>query len=94
MKLRQPIRLRLALWYAGSLFGLFLVSGLVVREAVTVGLNSDFESSIGRNAELLRGFFRLEVQEYLSVEATLAHIAQEVVIPDRHVRFRAPDGEA
>jgi two-component system OmpR family sensor kinase len=94
VKLRQPIRLRLALWYAGSLFGLFVVSGLVVREAVAVGLEEDFEASIERNAELLRGFFRLEVQEYLSVEATLAHIAQEVVIPDRHVRFRRPDGEA
>lgn len=94
MRLRQPIRLRLALWYAGSLFALFLVSGLVVREAVARGLDDDFETSIERNAELLRGFFRLEVAEYLSVEATLGHIAQEVVIPGRRVRFLAPDGRA
>ena len=92
MKLRHPIRLRLALWYAGSLLALFLVAGGVVREAVAAGLDADFERSIERNAQLLRAFFRLEVREYLSVEATLAHMAQEVVIPDRHVIFRDPDG--
>lgn len=91
---RHPIRLRLSLWYAGSLLVLLLVPGTLVRDAVTEGLDADFEASIERNAQLLRGFFRLEITEYLGVEASLAHLAQEVVIPDRYVVFRNPDGAA
>lgn len=89
---RQPIRARLALLYAGSLLGLFVVIGLVLREAVRVGLDEDFETSMARNAELFRGFFRLEVEEYGSVEATVGHISSEMVIPDRVVRFHTPAG--
>lgn len=94
MKPRHPIRLRLALWYAGSLLFLLLVPGILVRDAVTDGLDADFEAAIERNAQLLRAFFRLEVTEYVGVEESLTHLAQEVVIPDRQITFRNPDGAA
>lgn len=45
------------------------------------------------SAELFRQFFRVEIAEYRSVEATLVHIAGELVFDDRAIDVHRPNGE-
>lgn len=87
----RSIRLRLTLWYAGSVLLLLLLTTLAARAVVRDALEDEFARSQESAAALVRGFFRVEVLEYRQVEAALAHISGELVIPDRHIHFLRPD---
>jgi signal transduction histidine kinase len=89
----MTIRLRLAIWYAASVLALFLVTGLLLRVALRATIEQGFERSAVRSADLVHGFFRTEVAEYLTTEATVAHIASEIITPDMVIDFIRPNGE-
>jgi signal transduction histidine kinase len=86
------IRLRLALWYAGSVLALFLLTGLLLRVALHETLEREFERGARRSAALVQGFFRTEIAEYLTVEATILHLVGETLIPDLQLEFVNPNG--
>lgn len=88
----MTIRLRLALWYAGSVLALFLATGLLLRFALRETLVSEFERGASNSAVLVQGFFRTEIAEYHSVEATISHIVGETLIPELQLEFLRPDG--
>ncbi|HEU4585109.1 MAG TPA: hypothetical protein VFR95_05130, partial [Gemmatimonadaceae bacterium] len=77
----MSIRLRLAIWYAASVLVLFLATGLLLRVALRATIEQGFERGVARSAELVHGFFRTEVVEYLTTEATVKHIASEIITP-------------
>lgn len=89
----MSIRLRLAVWYAASVLVLFLVTGLLLRVALRATIEQGFERSASRSADLMHGFFRTEVAEYLTTEATVAHIASEIITPDMVIEFVRPNGD-
>ncbi|MCC7052723.1 MAG: HAMP domain-containing histidine kinase [Gemmatimonadaceae bacterium] len=86
------IRARLALWYAGSALVLFLVFAITLRGTVRATLRREFTSGITSSASAIQSFYRIEQIEYGDVPATITHIANEVVFPDRIVEFLKPDG--
>jgi two-component system, OmpR family, sensor kinase len=88
----MSIRVRLTLWYAGSVLALFLATGLLLRVALHQTLEGEFGRGVERTAELVQGFFRVEVAEYGGVATTVEHIAGEIVFPDQRVEFLRPDG--
>jgi two-component system, OmpR family, sensor kinase len=89
----HSIRLRLTLWYAGSILVLLLATAFAARALVRHSLEQEFARSQETSAALVRGFFRVEIAEYFQIEPTLEHIVGELVIPDRHVHFLRPGGE-
>lgn len=89
----MSIRLRLAIWYAASVLVLFLVTGLLLRATLRATMEEDFERGVARSADLVHGFFRTEVAEYVTTEATVVHIASEIITPDMVLDFIRPDGE-
>jgi two-component system OmpR family sensor kinase len=89
---RPAIRLRLTAWYAGSILAVLLVVGWFGRALVRTAMEREFERGIQGSAALVRGFFRVEVAEYRQVDATLHHIAGELVFADRAIDFVRPDG--
>ncbi|MCU0634658.1 MAG: HAMP domain-containing histidine kinase [Gemmatimonadaceae bacterium] len=90
---RPRIRVRLAWWYATSLLVVLLVTVGVLRALLGRALDDEFRRSQEATAQLATRFFRTEVAEYLTVEATLAHLAGELV-PGAHVlEFVGPDRE-
>jgi len=88
----MTIRLRLAIWYAASVLMLFLVTGLFLRAALRSAIEQDFERGVARSADLVHGFFRTEVAEYVTIEGTVAHIASEIITPELVLDFIRPDG--
>ncbi len=88
----MSIRLRLAIWYAVSVLVLFLVTGLLLRVALRATIEEGFERGAARSADLVHGFFRTEVVEYITTEATVKHIASEIITPDMVLDFIRPDG--
>jgi len=86
------IRARLALWYAGSVLLVFVLFAAALRQHVHTVMQAEFDVSVFSSAEVIRSFFRLENLEYRDVNATITHIADEVVFPDRVVEFIAPGG--
>lgn len=90
---RPRLRTRLIAWYAGSLCLVLLASAGAVRFAVGRALERAHAESMTSSAQLFRQFFRVEIAEYRSVEATLAHIAGELVFDDRAIDVHRPDGE-
>ncbi|HET7622814.1 MAG TPA: HAMP domain-containing sensor histidine kinase [Gemmatimonadaceae bacterium] len=88
----MSIRFRLAIWYAASVLVLFLVTGILLRIALRATVEQGFERGAARSADLVHGFFRTEVVEYLTTEATVTHIASEIITPDMALDFIGPDG--
>lgn len=86
------IRVRLTAWYATSILVLLIGGTVAARALIRHSLEAEFARSQATAASLVRGFFRVEVQEYRQVEATLSHIAGELAMPDRRLQFRQPDG--
>lgn len=86
------IRARLALWYAGSVLLVFLVFAFALRVTVRAAMRNEFTSAVRSSSDAIRSFFRLEYAEYRDVNATVTHIANEVVFPDRIVEFARPGG--
>lgn len=88
----MSIRLRLALWYGGSVLALFLATGLVLRFSLREILVREHRVAVERSAEVARGVFRAEVAEYRTTPATVAHVSGELVIPDQVLQFVTPEG--
>ncbi len=86
------IRARLALWYGVSMLTVFLVFAIATRGTVRSTLQREFTAGIRSSAGAVQSFFRLEFTEYRDARGTIAHIANEVVFPDRLVEFVRPDG--
>lgn len=84
------IRARLVLWYAASVLLVLLVFAFALRGIVHAAIRSEFTSGVTSSADAIRSFFRLEYTEYRDVNATITHIANEVVFPDRIVEFITP----
>ena len=89
---RPRIRLRFTALYATTLLVVLLSAAGTLRYALRATLQREFDKSVLASAGLVRQFFRAEIEEYVTVEATLAHIAGELVFEDRALRIRTPDG--
>ena len=88
----RSIRVRLTAWYAGTILLLLLSGTMVGRTVVRRALEQEFARSLQSSVGLVQGFFRVEIAEYRQIEATLAHIEGELIIPDRRIAFLRPDG--
>ena len=86
------IRLRLTLLYAATLLVVLLASAAVLRLAMREALYREFDDSMRASAALVRQFFRVEIAEYEQIDATLAHMASELVFEDRAMHIHYPDG--
>ena len=91
MKPNARIRRRLTAWYAGSVLVLLLVAVLSMRAFGRRALAEQHNQSVQRAVELVRSFFRAELSEYQRVDATLAHIAGELVFAGMGLDFLRPD---
>ena len=89
---RPRIRLRFTALYAVTLLVVLLGAAGTLRYALRATLQREFDKSVLASAGLVQQFFRAEVEEYVTVEATLAHIAGELVFEERAIRIRQPDG--
>ena len=89
---RPRIRLRFTALYAATLLLVLLGAAGTLRYALRSTLQREFDKSVLASAGLVQQFFRAEIEEYVTVEATLAHIAGELVFEDRAIRIRKPDG--
>jgi two-component system, OmpR family, sensor kinase len=88
------IRLRLTVWAAGSTLVLLLAAVLAMRSWARRALARQHEEAVAQAVDLVRSFFRAEVAEYRAVDATLAHIASELVFAGMGIDFLRPDGTA
>jgi len=91
---RLSIRVRLSLWYAGSLFLILAVVVGVVRLQLHRTLEREFQRAMQQSGVLVQQFFALEIAEYQEIATTLTHITAEAVFPDRLIAFRDPSGAA
>lgn len=89
---RPRLRTRLIAWYAGTLCCVLLLTAAALRFGVDRTLDRAHVESLESSVALFRQFFRVEIAEYRSVEATLAHIAGELVFEDRVIDVHRPDG--
>ena len=89
---RPRIRLRFTMLYATTLLVVLVGAATVVRFALRATLAREFEESVRASASLVTQFFRTEVNEYRTIEATLTHISGELVFEDRLIHYRLPDG--
>lgn len=88
---RRRLRTRLIAWYAGSLCCVLLVGALTVRFLVGRALDRAQAESMTASVALFQQFFRVELTEYRTAEATLTHIAGELVFEDRIIVVHRPD---
>ena len=86
------IRLRLTIVYAVTLLVVLLLCSAVLRLVTRDALDREFDDSLRASATLVRQFFRVEVAEYREIDATLQHIAGELVFEDRAIHVHRPDG--
>jgi signal transduction histidine kinase len=91
---RPRIRLRFTALYAATLLVVLLSAAVVLRFAIRATLEREFDESVRASGALVSQFFRTEVAEYLTIEATLAHITGELVFEDRAIVVLRPDGRA
>ena len=70
---RPRIRLRFTALYAATLLVVLLSAAGILRYALHATLQREFDKSVLASAGLVQQFFRAEVEEYMTVEATLAH---------------------
>ncbi len=87
------IRLRLTVVYAMTLLVVLLLCSAFLRFATRNALAREFDDSMRASAALVRQFFRVEVAEYREIDATLQHIAGELVFEDRAIHVHRPDGQ-
>ena len=86
------IRVRLTALYAGTIAALMLAATVVLYVALTRRIEFEFDRSLAAAIQVTQGFFRLEAEEYKSVDETVEHIAGEVVYPDKRLEFVRPSG--
>jgi two-component system OmpR family sensor kinase len=89
---RFRLRSRLTAWYAGVLLIALLATAAGIRYAVDRTLDRAFAESLEASLALVQRFFRVEVAEFGSVEATVTHMASELVFEDRIIDVHRPDG--
>jgi len=90
---KPRIRLQLTALYAATLLVVLLGTAAMLRLAVHAMLERELQRSVSASALLVRQFFRVEIAEYGTTEATLAHIAGELVFEGRSLHIRRPDGQ-
>jgi signal transduction histidine kinase len=88
----HSIRLRLTLWYAGSILLLFAAGGLALRVALRQAMLQEFERQLEASAALVRGFFRSEREEWGTTEETIGHLAGDMLVSEQVIDFRQPTG--
>ena len=86
------IRLRFTLLFATTILIVLLASAAAVRLMMHRALDREFEASTRASAALVAQFFRVEIAEYQTIDATVAHIASELVFEDRMIHVMSPDG--
>jgi len=89
---RPRIRLQLTSLYATTLLLVLLGTAALLRLAMRSALEREFDASMRSSALVVRSFFRLEIAEFQTIEATLKHMAGELVFDERSVRIARPDG--
>jgi signal transduction histidine kinase len=88
---RPRIRFRFTALYAATLFVVLLLSAGLTRFLLRATLDREFDDAVRASAALVSQFFRTEIAEYRTIEATLTHIAGELVFEDRAIHIRRPD---
>ncbi len=86
------IRLQFTALYATTLLLVLLAAAGTLRFALRAVLEREFTKSVAASAALVSQFFRAEIAEYQTIDATLTHIAGELVFEERAIRMRRPDG--
>lgn len=66
----RSIRLRLTLWYAGTILVLLLAATLVARTLVRTSLEREFARSMSSSTAIVQSFFRVEIAEYRQIAPT------------------------
>lgn len=89
---RPRLRTRLTAWYAGVLLTALLATAAGIRFAVERTLDRAFSESLEASLDVVQRFFRVEIAEFRTVEATVTHIATELVFEDRVIDVHRPDG--
>ena len=93
--MRHPsVRARLTAWYAATLLAAFTLAVLGLRTALADSLAASREASLLASGRLVSGFFRVELAEFHAADSTVAHMAMELVFPERLVEFLPPEGQA
>lgn len=88
----RSIRVRLTAWYVGTIVLLFLFNAVVLRTVLRRTARDEFERRLTSSSTMVRGFFRAELEEYETVEATLQHITGDIIFTEQALDFRRPDG--
>lgn len=84
--------MQLTRMYAATLLVFLLGAAALLRLAMHTALDRELEDSAAASAALVSQFFRVEVAEYQTIDATLAHMAGELVFEDRAMHVHRPDG--
>jgi len=84
--------MQLTAMYAATLLVFLLGAAALLRLAMHTALDRELEDSAKASAALVSQFFRVEVAEYQTIDATLAHMAGELVFEDRAMHVHRPDG--
>lgn len=90
--LRPRIRVRLTLLYATTLLFVLGAAAAALRFAVREALRREHNDSLRASAALVSQFFRVELAEYQTIDATLTHIAGELVFEDRAIHVHRANG--
>jgi two-component system, OmpR family, sensor kinase len=91
-RVRPRLRTRLTAWYAGVLLVALLATAAGIRYAVERTLARTFTDSLDASIALVQRFFRVEIAEFQSIDATVTHMASELVFEDRVIDIHRPDG--
>jgi len=70
------IRLRFTLLFATTILIVLLASAAAVRLMMHRALDREFEASTRASAALVAQFFRVEIAEYQTIDATVAHLKE------------------
>ncbi len=92
IQLRHSVRARVTAWYAVTLFTAFVLAVVGLRVALAETLRENFDDSLRLSGSLVTTFFRFELVGYHSVNATVEHLAAQLVFTGRHVQFLPPPG--
>jgi two-component system, OmpR family, sensor kinase len=94
VKPKPRIRRLLTAWYAVSVLVLLLFTVLAMRGIARQALAHQQQQALERSLGLVRSFFRAELVEYGRVDATIAHLAGELVFAGMGIDFLRPDSSA
>ena len=87
------VRMRLTAWYAATLLAAFVLAVLGLRAALAESLAASRHAALLASGGLVSAFFRLELAEFHATDSTVAHMAMELVFPERRIEFTPPAGQ-